>query len=94
MSPCLVYHLAPRTPLLATLVKALLDASEATERLVQQVETRAKHTDRPVVCRWGRDDTLGPIMEDGTVAEDCETSVLSVWREVFLDDRKQATDML
>jgi SNF2 family DNA or RNA helicase len=89
-----VHHLAPGNPLLGKLVNTILDVSEETERLIQQVETRSKRTDRPVVCGWGRDGTLGRITEDGTVAEDCETSVLSAWCEVFLDDRKQATDML
>jgi SNF2 family DNA or RNA helicase len=45
-----VHHQAPGNPLLGKLVTIILDASKEEERLVQQVETRSKRTDRPVVC--------------------------------------------
>jgi hypothetical protein len=83
-----VQHLAPGNPLLDRLVNMIRDASEESERLIQQIETRTRSSELPVVCGWGRSGALGRISDDGTVSEDQKASILREWCTVFIENRE------
>ncbi|KTG11423.1 helicase [Haloprofundus marisrubri] len=90
-----VHHLAPGNPMVTQLVNVIRATNEDSQRLIRQVESREGVTDQPIICGWGRDGVLSRLIDDGTVAEEIDVSVLRTWCEEFHQNREQtATNSL
>jgi hypothetical protein len=87
-----IHHLAPGNPLLYQLVEAIREMTEEPSRFIWKAETREAYTDRPVVCGWCRDGLLGRLNDDGSVLNDEDMRILSLWSESFLENRSEVTD--
>jgi hypothetical protein len=81
-----VQHLAPGHSILEQLITTLITESDTAERLSKRKEARAD-SDVPLVCGWGRDDTLGTLLPTGEVAENPDRAVLSSWHDTLVADR-------
>lgn len=88
-----VQYLAPGNPLLTQLVTVIRDATEDSQRLVRQAESRVDITERPILCGWGREGVLGRLVGDETVVEDTDISVLTTWCDKFEQNREQTTTL-
>jgi hypothetical protein len=83
-----LHYLAPGNPLLRNLIETWKRNSDESERLINYSES-VKQSSRPLVCAWGRDDTINVVSDDGTVTNGHPVSSLSKWRDDFVVNREQ-----
>ena len=84
-----VQYLAPGHPLLDQLVATLLVESDTAERLSKRIESR-EDSDVPLICGWGRSDTLGILRSAGDIAEERSIEVLCGWRDALVNNRERS----
>lgn len=83
-----LHYLAPGNPLLQHLIEAWRRNSDDSERLIRYAEPDSQSS-HPIVCGWGRDDTISVVSDDGAVTGTTSVSNLSDWYNEFVANREQ-----
>jgi hypothetical protein len=86
-----IQYLAPGNPLLDELFVAVKEATEDQTRLQKYAENSPDDPSIPVVCGWGRDDSLFVLGSNGDLESGTTIESLSNWYEQFIQNRESST---
>ncbi|WP_236044571.1 helicase-related protein [Haloarcula salinisoli] len=86
-----IQYLAPGNPLLDELFAAIKEATEDQTRLQKYTESSPEVPSIPVVCGWGRDDSLFVLGPNGDLESGTTIESISNWYEQFVENRESST---